>query len=57
MIIKNQVFKEKYSKDVSNPRNMISGLLNSKSLKKGVADIDFIAYEIIKDIDILDQID
>jgi len=51
LIIKNQVFKEKYSKDVSNPRNMISGLLNSKSLKKGVTDIDFVAYEIIKDID------
>ena len=30
---------------------MISGLLNSKSLKKGVTDIDFVAYEIIKDID------
>ena len=47
LIIKERVFNSKYSKDFSNPRNMVSGLLNAKSLREGVEDINFIAYEII----------
>lgn len=51
LIIKEKVFIEKYSDTVANPRNMISGLVNAKSLREGVNDIDFIAYEIILDKD------
>lgn len=40
---------KKYSTKYSNPRNMVSGLINSKNIKEGVNDIDFIAYEFIED--------
>ena len=49
LIMKDKIFKEKYSKDNSNARNMVSGLVNAKSLKEGIDDIEFIAYEIILD--------
>jgi NAD-dependent DNA ligase len=49
LIIKEKVFKEKYAKDSANPRNMVSGLVNAKSLREGIEDIEFIAYEIISD--------
>ena len=47
LIIKKEVFENKYSGKFANSRNMISGLVNSKSLKEGVDDINFIGYEII----------
>ena len=47
LIIKENVFKRKYSALFTNPRNMVSGVVNSKSLRDGVGDVDFIAYEII----------
>ena len=49
LILKNKIFKEKYSKDNSNARNMVSGLVNAKSLREGIKDLEFIAYEIIID--------
>ena len=49
LIIKDKIFKEKYSKDNSNARNMVSGLVNAKSLRDGIEDVEFIAYEIILD--------
>ena len=49
LIIKEDIFKKKYSTDNSNPRNMVSGLVNAKSLGKGIEDVEFIAYEIILD--------
>jgi DNA ligase (NAD+) len=51
LIIKEKVFMDKYSCTIANPRNMISGLVNAKSLREGINDIDFIAYEIILDKD------
>jgi DNA ligase (NAD+) len=49
LIMQDKIFKEKYSKDNSNGRNMVSGLVNGKSLRDGTEDIEFIAYEIILD--------
>jgi len=42
---------EKYSEEMSNARNMVSGIVNSKKdsvNKKHARDVDFIAYEIIE---------
>ena len=47
LIIKKNIFKNKYSEKFANTRNMVSGLVNSKSLREGVIDINFITYEII----------
>jgi len=47
LIIKKKVFENKYSDKFANARNMVSGLVNSKSLREGVKDINFIGYEII----------
>ena len=49
LIINYKLFKEKYSKEYANPRNLVSGLIGSKTIKDGLEDIDFIAYEIISD--------
>mgnify|MGYP000090077215 CR=1 FL=1 len=49
LIIKKDTFEKKYSKEFANPRNMVSGLINSKSFREGIYDINFVAYEIIYD--------
>jgi len=49
LIMKNSVFEEKYSKDYANPRNMVAGRLGAKTVREGLTDIEFIAYEIIDD--------
>lgn len=49
LIINYKLFNKKYSKDFANPRNMVSGLIGSKTIKEGLEDIEFIAYEIISD--------
>jgi NAD-dependent DNA ligase len=47
-IIKKQLFEDKYSAKFSNPRNFVSGIVNSKAVdKEKCADIDFVAYEVI----------
>ena len=44
---------ERFSKDYKNPRNLVSGMVNSKTLKKDIAKyLDFIAYEIIEPRDL-----
>jgi DNA ligase (NAD+) len=47
LIIPRNVFTSKYAGDAANARNMVSGCVNAKSLKTGVEDIHFVAYEII----------
>ena len=49
LIIKKKDFQEKYKEVYKNARNMVSGLLSSKTAKKGLEDIHFIAYEIVGD--------
>ena len=47
LIMKEDVFKKKYNKDYANPRNMVAGRIGAKTIRKGLKDIDFIAYEIV----------
>lgn len=36
-------------REYKNPRNMVSGLVNSKTAREGLGDVEFVAYEIISD--------
>ena len=51
LIIKEDVFKTKYSQKYKNSRNFVSGLVNKKKLTKieeiMISDLDFVAYEVI----------
>ena len=47
-IIKKDTFNQKYQKQFANPRNMVSGIINSKQVDKKIHDLDFIAYEMIR---------
>ena len=51
LIIKEEVFKSKYSQKYKNSRNFVSGLVNKKKLTKMeeimINDLDFVAYEVI----------
>lgn len=52
IIMKKKIFNTKYRSSWSNPRNLISGLVNSKTLTQSVKELcldsDFVCYEIIK---------
>lgn len=47
LIIKKKVFQIKYSEEFANPRNFVSGRISCKTIREGISDIDFIAYEIV----------
>jgi len=47
LIMKKITFEKKYSSEFANPRNFVSGRVGSKTVRKGIEDIDFIAYEIV----------
>jgi DNA ligase (NAD+) len=51
LIIKKQLFQEKYANKFSNARNFVAGVANSKKitnvLRDMISDLDFIAYEVI----------
>jgi len=47
LIMKEQVFEEKHSGEHSNPRNLVAGRIGGKTIRKGIKDIDFVAYEIV----------
>lgn len=51
LIIKKQLFQDKYADKFSNARNFVSGIANSKkitsSLRQMISDLNFIAYEVI----------
>ena len=47
LIIDLNTFKLKYSKDNANPRNMVAGRVGGKTIREGLNDIQFIAYELI----------
>ena len=47
-IMKKTVFEEKYKNIAANPRNLISGLINAKTIDTNkYYDIDFVAYEVV----------
>ena len=48
-IIKKATFDKKYASTFANPRNFVAGIINHKiANKEKLADIDFVAYEVIK---------
>ncbi len=47
-IIPKGVFLFKYKTTFANPRNMVSGIVNQKSITDAVKDMNFVAYEVIK---------
>ena len=49
LIIPKEAFATKYADTFANARNMVSGCVNAKTLRPGVSDIHFVAYEIISD--------
>jgi len=46
-IIPKEVFKSKYAAEFANPRNLVSGIVNSKTVDDKVRDVHFVAYECI----------
>ncbi len=49
LIMKKSTFDKKYSKKYANPRNMVAGRVGAKTVREGLEDIDFVAYEIVGD--------
>ena len=47
-IIKRNVFDTKYKTRFANSRNLVAGIVNSKTLDDKVRDVDFVAYEVIR---------
>jgi len=46
-IIPKMIFENKYKKDFANPRNLVSGIVNQKTIDEKIKDIHFVAYEVI----------
>jgi NAD-dependent DNA ligase len=44
VIMPKQVFLNKYSNDFANPRNLVAGLINSKTVSESLRDCNFIKY-------------
>ena len=47
-IIPKAVFDTKYKTKFANPRNMVAGIVNHKTMNEAVNDLNFVAYEVIK---------
>jgi NAD-dependent DNA ligase/DNA polymerase/3'-5' exonuclease PolX len=47
-IIPKAVFDEKYKATFANPRNLVSGIVNSKTIDEKTRDLHFVTYEVIK---------
>jgi NAD-dependent DNA ligase len=47
-IIPKAVFETKYKTKFANPRNMVAGIINHKSVNETINDIHFVSYEVIK---------
>ena len=46
-IIPKAIFDAKYKETFANPRNLVSGIINSKTMDSKIGDIHFVVYEII----------
>lgn len=57
LIMKVDTFKKKHSAKYANPRNMVSGLIGAKTMRQGLEDVDFIAYEVINTVDDVNKVD
>jgi len=49
-IIPKTIFEEKYKGTFANPRNMVAGLINHKTISAAISDVHFVAYELIKPV-------
>jgi NAD-dependent DNA ligase len=49
-IIPKLVFDTKYKSTFANPRNMVAGIINHKTVHECIKDIHFVAYEVIKPV-------
>ena len=49
LIIPKEIFENKYKDEYCNPRNMVSGLINNKTIKSELKDVKFIAYSMMSD--------
>lgn len=49
LIMDKNIFAEKYGAEYKNPRNFVSGRIGGKTVREGLEDIEFIAYEIVSD--------
>ena len=50
-IIKKEVFEKKYKGKSANPRNLVAGIINQKTISpEKYKDIDFVAYEVINPV-------
>jgi NAD-dependent DNA ligase len=49
-IIPKSLFETKYKTKFANPRNMVAGIINHKSVHSSIQDIHFVAYEVIQPI-------
>ena len=47
-IIPKNIFNEKYRLIYANPRNMVAGIINHKTISESIMDVSFVAYEVIK---------
>ena len=46
-ILSKSVFKEKYADSFANARNLVSGLINKKTVDEKCKDLDFVTYEVV----------
>ena len=49
-IIPKKVFDEKYKDDFANPRNLVSGIVNAKTIDSKAKDLHFVTYEVIRPV-------
>jgi NAD-dependent DNA ligase len=49
-IILKEVFENKYKNKFANPRNMVAGIINNKTVNEAINDLRFVAYEVIRPI-------
>ena len=47
-IIPKALFNVKYKHKFANPRNMVAGIINNKTINEAIKDLHFVAYEVIK---------
>lgn len=49
-IIIKALFEAKYKYKFANPRNMVAGIINHKTINEAIKDIHFVAYEVMKPV-------
>jgi len=49
-IIPKSIFETKYKTKFANPRNMVAGVINHKTVNETINDIHFVSYEVIKPV-------